>query len=113
MTEKEKMIAGKIYDPSDKELVELRTKAHRLSKEYNELLETDERRSEILKEQELHRRSRSAGNTGHQSAGQFPDPGKPCQDKASGDRGGSCRQPAECRFLCAGSQRKFIKKCSN
>ena len=47
MTEKEKMMAGKIYDPSDKELVALRTKAHRLSKEYNELLETDERREEI------------------------------------------------------------------
>lgn len=50
MTEKEKMIAGKIYDPSNQELMELRTKAHRLSKEYNELLETDERRSEIIKE---------------------------------------------------------------
>lgn len=50
MTEKEKMTAGKIYDPSDEELVKLRTKAHRLSKEYNELLETDEKRSEILKE---------------------------------------------------------------
>ena len=50
MTEKEKMTSGKIYDPSDKELVALRKKAHRLSKEYNELLETDERRAEILKE---------------------------------------------------------------
>ena len=50
MTEKEKMLAGKIYDPSDKELVELRAKAHRLSKEYNERLETDERRAKIIKE---------------------------------------------------------------
>ena len=50
MTEKEKMLTGKIYDPSDKELVGLRTKAHRLSKEYNELLETDERRAKIIKE---------------------------------------------------------------
>ena len=50
MTEKEKMTSGKIYDPSDNELVALRTKAHRLSKEYNELLETDEKRAEILKE---------------------------------------------------------------
>ena len=50
MTEKEKMIMGKIYDPSDEELVSIRTKAHRLSKEYNELLETDKRRTEILKE---------------------------------------------------------------
>ena len=30
MTEKEKMTAGKIYDPSDEELVKLRTKAYRL-----------------------------------------------------------------------------------
>lgn len=50
MTEKEKMIAGKIYDPSDKELVTLRSKAHRLCKEYNDLLETDEKRTEIIKE---------------------------------------------------------------
>lgn len=32
MTEKEKMLAGKLYDPSDKELSELRIKAHKLSK---------------------------------------------------------------------------------
>lgn len=44
------MISGKIYDPSDKELVALRTKAHRLSKEYNELLETDQKRLDIIKE---------------------------------------------------------------
>lgn len=50
MKEKDRMAAGKIYDPSDKELVTLRTKAHRLCKEYNELLETDGRRTEILKE---------------------------------------------------------------
>ncbi len=50
MTEREKMLAGKIYDPSDKELYELRVKAHRLSTEYNQLFETDERRKEILKE---------------------------------------------------------------
>lgn len=50
MTEKEKMLMGKMYDPSDQELMVLRTKAHRLSKEYDELLETDERRTEIIKE---------------------------------------------------------------
>lgn len=50
MTEKEKMIAGKIYDPSDKELAELRSKAHRLSREYNSLDETDEKRAEIIRE---------------------------------------------------------------
>ena len=50
MTEKEKMLAGKIYDSTDSELVSLRTKAHRLSKEFNDLLENDGRRIEILKE---------------------------------------------------------------
>ncbi len=50
MTEKEKMLAGKIYDPSDKELVSLSTKAHTLCREYNSLSETNERRSEILRE---------------------------------------------------------------
>ena len=33
MTEKEKKTAGKIYDPSDEELVKLRTKSHSFSKE--------------------------------------------------------------------------------
>ena len=50
MTEKEKMLAGLIYDPSDAELAKQRQKAHRLSKEYNELLETDENREKIFKE---------------------------------------------------------------
>lgn len=50
MTEKEKMLAGKIYDSTDLELVSLRAKAHRLSKEFNDLLENDGRRTEILKE---------------------------------------------------------------
>lgn len=50
MTEKERMLKGKIYDPSDEELTTIRLKAHRLCKEYNGLLETDERRDEIIKE---------------------------------------------------------------
>ena len=50
MTEKEKMLAGKIYDSSDKELAELRTKAHKLSQQYNSLYEDDERRKAILDE---------------------------------------------------------------
>ncbi len=50
MTEKEKMLAGKIYDPTDAELVFLRQRAHRLCLEYNSLPETDERRPEILRE---------------------------------------------------------------
>ena len=36
MTEKEKMLAGKLYDPSDKELSDLRIKAHKLSKMFND-----------------------------------------------------------------------------
>ncbi len=51
MTEKEKMLAGKIYDPSDKELLNLRTKAHKLSKQYNDTFDIEEdRRKEILDE---------------------------------------------------------------
>ena len=50
MQEKEKMLAGLIYDPADQELTELRQKAHRLSKEYNDRLETDEERVRLLDE---------------------------------------------------------------
>lgn len=50
-TEKEKMLKGEKYDPTDGELTALRVKAHRLSKEYNDTLETDGiRRGEILEE---------------------------------------------------------------
>lgn len=49
MTEKEKMLSGQHYDPTDKELTELRVRAHRLSMEYNMTPETDEeKRKEIL-----------------------------------------------------------------
>ena len=51
MTEKEKMLAGELYDPADEELVALRQKAHRLSKAYNDTLETQgEEREAILRE---------------------------------------------------------------
>lgn len=50
MTEKEKMLAGKIYDPSEPELVGLRQKAHRLCLEYNQLPETDKKRDEMMRE---------------------------------------------------------------
>lgn len=51
MTETEKMIAGKFYDSSDSELVELRVKAHRLCADYNKTYETEaEKRSVILDE---------------------------------------------------------------
>ena len=46
----EKMLAGKIYDPSDPTLHEIAKKAHRLCQEYNQLSDTDSKRKEILKE---------------------------------------------------------------
>lgn len=50
MSEKEKMLAGKIYDPTDEELTILRTKAHRLSQHYNTLFEDDNLRNTIIGE---------------------------------------------------------------
>ena len=50
MTEQEKMLAGKIYDSSEPELVGLRQKAHRLCLEYNQLPETDKKRDELMRE---------------------------------------------------------------
>ena len=51
LTEKEKMIAGKIYDPSGEELAKGRAKAHRLCTDYNRTYEEDEeKRLSILKE---------------------------------------------------------------
>lgn len=50
MTELEKMLAGKLYDPSDKILEKQRKKAHRLSKDYNDTYDDeDKERTEILK----------------------------------------------------------------
>ena len=48
MTEKEKMLAGELYDPSDAELVRLRQTAHSLCRQYNNLDGTDALPSEIL-----------------------------------------------------------------
>ena len=49
MTEKEKMLSGQLYDPTDPELVQLREKAHILSKRYNDTVETQEdEREEIM-----------------------------------------------------------------
>ncbi len=51
MTEREKMEKGLLYKPFDEELVKLRAKAHRLSKEYNDTYETEtEKREAIIKE---------------------------------------------------------------
>lgn len=49
MTEKEKMLNGEPYDPTDKELVNLRIQAHSLSQQYNLTSETEEdKREKIL-----------------------------------------------------------------
>ncbi len=49
LTEKEKMLKGDIYDPTDSELAELRIRAHRLSQQYNLTYETDiKQREDIL-----------------------------------------------------------------
>ncbi|MBO5277448.1 MAG: sugar O-acetyltransferase [Clostridia bacterium] len=50
MTEFEKMSAGKLYDPSDKELATMRLNAHKWSKDYNDTYEDEEeKRAEIVK----------------------------------------------------------------
>ena len=51
MSEKEKMLAGKIYDGQDEELLSLRMKAHKLSKMYNDTFEEEtEKRKQIIDE---------------------------------------------------------------
>ena len=49
MAEKEKMLAGEMYDPSDKELAKLRQHAHSICRQYNQLNETDSSRDELLR----------------------------------------------------------------
>ena len=41
MTQKERMLKGLIYDPSDEELLALRKKSHKLCLEYNNTTEDD------------------------------------------------------------------------
>lgn len=51
MTEKEKMLNGFLYDTSDRELAEMRQKAHKLCKQYNDTFEDEEqKRNEITSE---------------------------------------------------------------
>ncbi|MDE7157999.1 MAG: sugar O-acetyltransferase [Clostridiales bacterium] len=51
MTERDKMLAGKLYDPSDKELYTRRVLAHNLCTKYNVTLESNEKkRAKILKQ---------------------------------------------------------------
>lgn len=55
MTEREKMLAGLIYDPADTELATRRTYAHNLCNAYNVLDEDDPERNDILAELLPHR----------------------------------------------------------
>ena len=48
MTEKEKMIFGKLYDSSDSELAEMRKKAHRLSQRYNAAYEDEAEKRQLI-----------------------------------------------------------------
>ena len=49
MTEYEKMVACKIYDPSDQQLANLRARAHKMSKDYNDTYEYEfEKRNNII-----------------------------------------------------------------
>ncbi|WP_334305334.1 maltose acetyltransferase domain-containing protein, partial [uncultured Acetatifactor sp.] len=51
MTEKEKMLAGMLYDPSDSELIKLLIKARKLAGQYNQIDEDEsEKRMAILRE---------------------------------------------------------------
>lgn len=51
MNELEKMVAGKLYDPTDELLTTLRIKAHRLCQQFNNTYDTDYAvRADILKE---------------------------------------------------------------
>ena len=51
MSEKEKMLAGELYDPSDEELTRLRIKARKLARRYNQTDEDEpEKQRELLRE---------------------------------------------------------------
>ena len=50
-TEKEKMLTGELYNPSDTQLVKEQIKARKLTRLFNDTVETeDEKRTELLKE---------------------------------------------------------------
>ena len=51
MTEREKMLSGELYDPTDKELEQLRLNAHKLARKYNSTDEDQpEEQAKILQE---------------------------------------------------------------
>ena len=60
MTEQEKMLAGKIYDPTDAVLYALRAKAHRLSKDYNDTYDDDDEAREAILAQLLPHRGENS-----------------------------------------------------
>ncbi|WP_430789015.1 maltose acetyltransferase domain-containing protein [Virgibacillus flavescens] len=49
-SEKQKMMDGELYDPSDPDLVEERLNARRLIRKFNQMAETDQDRTKLLKE---------------------------------------------------------------
>ena len=50
MTEREKMLSGELYDPTDKELEQLRVNARKLARKYNSTDEDDqEEQAQILR----------------------------------------------------------------
>lgn len=64
MTEQEKMLSGKLYDPSDQELSAMRLRAHRLSKDFNDTYEDEtEKRTAILQHLVPHMGEGTALNT--------------------------------------------------
>lgn len=48
MTETEKMLSGKLYDPTDKILAEQRKTAHKLSKDYNDTYDYEAKKRETI-----------------------------------------------------------------
>ena len=50
MTERERNLSGKLFFPEDPELLELKSRGHRLSQEFSALYEEDPKRNVILKE---------------------------------------------------------------
>ena len=60
MTEKEKMLAGKLYDTGDGELLRLRAKAHRLCREYNDTFEEEQDRRRAILDQLVPERGENA-----------------------------------------------------
>ena len=48
MTEREKMLAGELYDPSDPELNALLVKARKLARRYNQIDEDEQEKREAI-----------------------------------------------------------------